>query len=120
MNRERRYFVAKLKDVHKYLSIEEQALLHGMGQKIEGARQAEGRKPLEAVCIESDWPIYEAAWNLVAKLSEWENRDLPTNKACRTCTQFNRCQRLFSISPLRNKCEFSPSRYEERKNADMP
>lgn len=63
--RERRYWMAKSKDVEKYLSDDQQIKLSALLTKIAVGRLEDGRPPLEAVCVESDWPEYETVWKMI-------------------------------------------------------
>ncbi|MDX5050072.1 hypothetical protein [Vibrio cholerae] len=67
--RERRYIVAKIKDVTSALTIEEQAVLSSLLDKIESNRIASGKSKLECVVIESDWPNYDEAWSSVERVA---------------------------------------------------
>ncbi|ELO1828399.1 hypothetical protein QXB71_003655 [Vibrio cholerae] len=67
--RERRYIVAKVKDVTSALTIEEQSVLSSLLDKIESNRKASGKSKLECVVIESDWPNYDEAWSSVERVA---------------------------------------------------
>ena len=63
--RENRYLVFKNKDIQKHLNQDQQNQLANIAQQIFLGRQLEDRQDLECVVIESDWSIYNKAWNLV-------------------------------------------------------
>ena len=65
MNRELRYYVAKVKDVEKYLSDEKQLKLDQLLTSIRIGRLEDGKEDVTCVCVESDWPEYETAWRLI-------------------------------------------------------
>lgn len=66
MKRERRYIVLKIKDIEKHLSIREQNELYEICDHIERLRSSiGGKKPLECVVVESDWPEYEPTWKAI-------------------------------------------------------
>ena len=62
--RERRYFVAKLKH-----------LTPSQVMALDAIARAWGVPETEAVVIESDWPIYDDAWRLVEK--QWRSAHEP-------------------------------------------
>ena len=63
--REQRYIIAKIKDVHNYLTFSEQETLYQLLRKIEQGREKDKKVLLECVCIQSNWKCYENAWKLV-------------------------------------------------------
>lgn len=65
MNREHRYYVAKVKDVEKYLSEELQLKLDQLLTKIRIGRLNDGKTDVQTVCVDSDWPEYETVWQLL-------------------------------------------------------
>jgi len=65
MKRENRYAVIKHSDIFKYLSDERKNQLEEILTLIEMAREFEGRKPLQAVVVEHDWPEYEPTWKAI-------------------------------------------------------
>lgn len=68
--REQRYAVLKLKDVNEALNKNEIYTLNILSHKVAKHREAIGKPPLECVCPESDWPIYEEVWDMVQRLAE--------------------------------------------------
>lgn len=67
--RECRYGVVKLSDVHEALSKGEREQLTALMAKIKEHRLAQGKAPLECVVVESDWPIYEDTWAAVERMA---------------------------------------------------
>lgn len=65
MEREHRYYVAKKKDVEKYLSDEQQTTLHMLMTKINVGRLRDDKPVLQTVCVDSDWPEYEIVWKMI-------------------------------------------------------
>ena len=65
MEREHRYWVAKVKDVEKYLTSEQQTTLHMLMTKINVGRLRDDKPVLQAVCVDSDWPEYETVWKMI-------------------------------------------------------
>lgn len=60
--REERYTVLKITDVGQALDADEcEALIH-YEQKVAAWRENNGKRPLVAVVVESDWPEYEPTW----------------------------------------------------------
>lgn len=66
MEREYRYIVVKYKDMAKYLSDADAVGLIELMKKVEAGRKADGKKDLDCVCVESDWPEYEPTWQAIA------------------------------------------------------
>ena len=66
MEREHRYLVVKYKDMLKFLSEAEQVAFIELAKKIDAGREADGKKPVECVCVEHDWPEYEEVWAMIA------------------------------------------------------
>lgn len=65
MEREERYQVVKRSDVLSYLTDIERtqlAILHGV---ISEGRAKDGKRPLNCVCVEEDWPEYESVWQML-------------------------------------------------------
>lgn len=67
--KEQRYLVIKTKELVA-LTPEEHVTLGTLMQKLAVAREAQSKKPLEGVFIESGWKCHDAAWKLVRQ--EWE------------------------------------------------
>ena len=65
MEREHRYWVAKTKDVEKYLSEEQQLSLDRFLTKIRIGRLKDGKADVKTVCVDSDWPEYETVWRMI-------------------------------------------------------
>jgi len=68
--RENRYEIIKNSDIEKYLSDEQIKQLMGLLSTISFARQQDNRGLLKAVAIESDWPCYDSAWQMIEALTE--------------------------------------------------
>ena len=65
MEREHRYYVAKKKDVEKYLSDEQQLQFDRLLTKIRVGRLNDGKSNVQTVCVDSDWPEYETVWKMI-------------------------------------------------------
>ena len=65
MNREHRYYVAKKKDVEKYLPDEQQLQFDRLLTKIRVGRLNDGKSDVQTVCVDSDWPEYETVWKMI-------------------------------------------------------
>ena len=65
MEREHRYYVAKTKDVEKYLSDEHQLQFDRLLTKIRIGRLNDGKADVQTVCVDSDWPEYETVWRMI-------------------------------------------------------
>jgi hypothetical protein len=64
--REDRYLVFKRKDIEKYLTENDQSVLYGVSNIIRKGRFKDGRDfDMDCVVIESDWPEYEPAWEMI-------------------------------------------------------
>ena len=72
MIRENRYLVFKRKDIFAALTDDERGLLNHLAGKVHDYRLGIGKKPLECVVVESDWPEYEATWNAIEDRVEGE------------------------------------------------
>ncbi|GAB1116554.1 MAG: hypothetical protein SwStaBPW_32950 [Shewanella algae] len=72
--REQRYIVAKISDVTEALTDWEQEQLETLMQKVMSHRECVGKKLLECVVVESDWPIYSSTWAAVEQMDRagWE------------------------------------------------
>lgn len=64
-NREERYYVLKISDMRKYLSIEKQEVVRSIAEKLNAGRIVDKKNVLQAVVIESDWPEYDAVWQMI-------------------------------------------------------
>lgn len=60
-----KYVIIKTKDIDKYLNDSECTELADILNKIYKCRVQDGKKSLQAVVIENDWPEYETVWKLV-------------------------------------------------------
>lgn len=60
--REERYVVLKVSDIVKHLSDTDKTYLADICCAIESARESEGKRRMECVVVESDWPEYEPTW----------------------------------------------------------
>ena len=72
--RELRYMVIKFKDGQKYLSEEQRRQLRSISDSLRIGREKDGKPPLLALCIESDWPEYEPAWKAIEDRMTASNR----------------------------------------------
>ena len=66
MQIEHRYFVAKVKDVDKYLTNEDKRMFGYLLNKIEDGRIADGKDRVLGMFIEEDWPEYEKALKMLS------------------------------------------------------
>lgn len=66
MKREYRYLVAKYKDIAAYLSEADQVALIELIKKVDKGRDEAGKRRLECVCVEDDWPEYDEVWAMIA------------------------------------------------------
>jgi len=67
MKLEERYIILKVTDVERHLHESDRLELKHIGQKIDRARDIEGRGDFSAIVIEKDWPEYEAVLQLLSK-----------------------------------------------------
>lgn len=65
MIREERYTVLKVSDVSNALEPDEKSELIYLEEKVALYREQTGKKPLECVVVESDWPEYESTWQAI-------------------------------------------------------
>lgn len=65
IERESRYLVIKFKDAIEALTVEQREALRGIALAVTAHRLKNGKQPLEAVVVESDWPEYEQTWNMI-------------------------------------------------------
>ena len=65
MQRENRYLVFKIKDAREYLDEQDKHLLDEIAQRLELARKAAGKRDLQCVVVEDDWPEYETVWKMI-------------------------------------------------------
>lgn len=66
MDREIKYTVLKNKDVEEALSGYEIETLNELCKKITKYRESRGKRPIECVVVESDWPEYFEVWSMIA------------------------------------------------------
>lgn len=77
MEREQRYLVLKYKDVANYLSGEDAVALIELAKKVDVGRRSAGKREIECVCVESDWPEYNEVWAMITARVD----DVPLRKA---------------------------------------
>lgn len=65
--RENRYSVAKHTDIRRYLTSDEIHELCKLLGKVDAGRVIEGKKYLNCVVVEDDWPEYESVWEAIEK-----------------------------------------------------
>lgn len=65
MERENRYLVIKFKDAIEALTVEQREALRGIAIAVTAHRLDNGKQPLDAVIVESDWPEYEQVWEMI-------------------------------------------------------
>lgn len=65
MERENRYLVIKFKDAIEALTVEQREELRRISLAIAAHRLDNGKQPLDAVVVESDWPEYEQVWEMI-------------------------------------------------------
>ena len=63
--REERYAVLKISDMTEALTHSECQELIYLENKIRAYRESQGKKELECVVVESDWPEYEPTWTTI-------------------------------------------------------
>ncbi len=63
--RERRYLVIKLKDAQEFLTPDERAILEILSDVVTRKRRLCGKRELQCVVVESDWPEYEPTWRAI-------------------------------------------------------
>ena len=69
VNREERYTVLKISDVHGALNANETEQLIYLEEKIDAYRELRGKGALVCVVVESDWPEYEPTWESIVTRS---------------------------------------------------
>lgn len=65
MQREIRYIVFKTSDFDKLNPTGKRAMLD-LIEAVEQIRSDRGKRPLQCVVVESDWPEYEKVWKMLA------------------------------------------------------
>lgn len=70
--KEDRYILIKKSDAENTLSASEWEVLNKLLSKIAYIRMVNGKLPLEAVVVESDWPEYEEVWAMIKNRVESE------------------------------------------------
>ena len=63
--REFRYTVLKNTDIAKALTESEVLILTILASKVDAGRESLGKKPLNCVVVENDWPEFEPTWNAI-------------------------------------------------------
>ena len=63
--RENRYLVLKMKDIEKYLTIEDQKELMDLAYVISMSRAKDKKEELNCVVVEKRWPEYEPTWKAI-------------------------------------------------------
>lgn len=48
---------------------------------------------------------------------EWVEMNLPDGKTCQDCRHFYRCYKIFGHEALDETCDWSPSKFQPRKEA---
>ena len=77
MKHERRYIVIKIKDAEKYLSDDGLENLWNISENIDRLRQSmDGKKPLDCVVVESDWPEFKPTWEAIEKRVDAKERPI--------------------------------------------
>jgi flagellar basal body P-ring protein FlgI len=66
MEREIKYTVIKNKDIENALDADEIETLETICKKINQHREREGKKAIECVVVEHDWPEYLDVWSMIA------------------------------------------------------
>ena len=80
--REQRYVVLKVKDVMQRLSEKDILTLARILDEIDAYRKSIGKKSLECVVIESDWPEYEPTWRTIeARVTGAQAQNAPSVSA---------------------------------------
>ena len=75
MKREYRYLVLKYKDIKKYLSEAEQATIIELASIVDAGRIADGKKMVDCVVVERDWPEYEPTWAAIERRMDIEKQE---------------------------------------------
>lgn len=73
--REERYTVLKISDVHEALDPDECSALIDLESKVAVYREVAGKKPLVCAVVESDWPEYEPTWEAIKRRVESSSFD---------------------------------------------
>lgn len=69
---ERRYVVIKVSDLDAYVPAETLQQLIQVQQTIDALRVRDGKKPLDCVVIEHDWPEYADTWDAIKRRARAE------------------------------------------------
>lgn len=64
-SREERYYILKISDMRKYLGVEKQEAVRAIAEKLNAGRIVDKKNVLQAVVVESDWPEYDAVWDMI-------------------------------------------------------
>lgn len=73
--RENRYIVLKRSDIDRYLSMESKRELLEICEQLQQGRLNDDRADLKCVIVESDWPEYEAVWDMIESRILCEKED---------------------------------------------
>jgi hypothetical protein len=65
--RQERYTVFKKKDIVEFLTAADRQTIEKIKEKLHRKRLAAGKKPLECVIVECDWPMYDEVWRMIEK-----------------------------------------------------
>ena len=74
--RQIRYIVLKNNDVSRALDADQHRELLALCAVVSEHREVEGKLPMQAVVVESDWSIYEQVWALVKQEAEGKSPQL--------------------------------------------
>ena len=124
MEREHRYYVAKTKDVEKYLSDEQQLSLDRFLTKIRIGRLNDGKADVKTVCVDSDWPEYETVWKMIearvdgkaSPASVPEGREAVIEAVAESLGDAYDCTRVWSAWGYRTMSEDDFSRVAEDRS----
>jgi hypothetical protein len=85
--REHRYVVLKNTDIGNFLTQTEKNILAQICDKIHAERLKVGKRPLQSVVVESDWPEYETVWEMIAdRMADIITVDM-SGKDCACCNR---------------------------------
>lgn len=63
--REGRYVVLKITDLIDALDADEKEAFIHIEHRIEAHRASLGKRPMQCVVVEHDWPEYEVVWDMI-------------------------------------------------------
>jgi len=75
MKRETRYILLKLKDVDAALTPDQREMLEQLQDRVAIHRYLQGKRPLQAVIVEDDWPEYEPVWKMIEQRMDAPNAE---------------------------------------------